>query len=549
MKVRRLGALLLSSSAAAVIGVFGMMPMASASVPAPRSTAGYPVTVINLQQGYLAKLAAHHKQGRIAGIVHPRNKQPKPGNPSSACSEPHCPLVYNGGSVQHSPHVYLLFWGPNWSTDAGQSATASYLQKFYAGLGVQPQDSWSDITGQYGDSSGHPSFSGTVYMGAWHDTSTPPTGVDQAQLGAEADAFASSVGITDLTNSQIIVATQAGTCPAGFYAPSCNGGTGNYCAWHSNSNEPYTNLPYVLDAGSGCGEDFVNPGGTYDGFSIVGGHEYAETATDPFPVSGWWDPSDTSGGEIGDKCAWQSPNGNVALSTGSFAMQSLWSNSASACVMSASGGQDTVTVTSPGNQSTYAGGRLNLQVKGSSSAGLPLTWGATGLPAGLAIASKTGLISGAPTTTGTYSPHVTARDSTPASGSAAFTWTVKADVGTPIKGANAKCLDDKGAWVTSGNKVDTTSCNSIGAQKWSFAGDELTVLGQCLSDPGSGGINTGLVISPCTGASSQLWTHPTNGEYVLSLNQLCLTEVSTTNGTQVQIRTCKATATQKWNGT
>jgi len=57
------------------------------------------------------------------------------------------------------------------------------------------------------------------------------------------------------------------------------------------------------------------------------------------------------------------------------------------------------------------------------------------------------------------------------------------------------------------------------------------------------------VISPCTGASSQLWTHPTSGEYVLNLNKLCLTEVSTTNGTQVQIRTCKATATQKWNGT
>src|SRR6267154_2186154 len=77
MKVRRLRALLLGSIAAAAIGVFGMAPMVSASVPAPRSTAGHPVTVINLQQGYLAKLAAHHKQGRIAGIVHPRNKQPK----------------------------------------------------------------------------------------------------------------------------------------------------------------------------------------------------------------------------------------------------------------------------------------------------------------------------------------------------------------------------------------------------------------------------------------------------------------------------------------
>lgn len=523
--------------------------MASASVPAPLSAAGHPVTVVNLQQNYLAKLAVHHKQGRISGIVYPRNKQPKPGTPNSTCSEPHCPLIYNGGSVQHSPHVYLLLWGPNWSADPSQSATASYLENFYAGLGVQPQDSWSDITDQYSDGSGHPSFSGSVYAGAWQDTSTPPTGVDQTQLGAEADAFAANLGITDLTNAQIIVATQSGTCPQGFYAPSCNGGTGDYCAWHSNSNEPYTNLPYVLDAGTGCGEDYVNSGGTYDGFSIVGGHEYAETITDPFPDTGWLDTNDSSGGEIGDKCAWQSPNGDVALSTGSFAMQSLWSNSQNACVMKATSSPDQVTVTNPGNRTTYVGGRLNLQMSGSSSAGLPLTWSATGLPAGLSIAASTGLISGATTKVATYSAKVTAKDSTPASGSAAFTWTVKADVGTPIKGANTKCLDDKGSWITSGNTVDTTGCNSTGAQKWSFTGGELMVLGQCLSDPGSGGVNTGLVISPCTGASSQKWTHPTNGEYVLSLNKLCLTEVSTTNLTQVQIRACKATATQKWNGT
>jgi len=60
------------------------------------------------------------------------------------------------------------------------------------------------------------------------------------------------------------------------------------------------------------------------------------------------DFNDSSGGEIGDKCAWQAPNGDVALSTGSFAMQSLWSNSApNACVMSTSVSQQTVQDSSP----------------------------------------------------------------------------------------------------------------------------------------------------------------------------------------------------------
>jgi hypothetical protein len=40
--------------------------------------------------------------------------------------------------------------------------------------------------------------------------------------------------------------------------------------------------------------------------------------------------STSSGGSY---CAWTSPAGDEQLSTGSFAMQSLWSNAAGGCVM------------------------------------------------------------------------------------------------------------------------------------------------------------------------------------------------------------------------
>jgi serine protease len=331
----------LAGTAVAVVSLMSAATAAQAQALSPAPPAAPHATVINLHHAYLAHLG-HTKAGKIAGIMYPRGKRPKGAKTTTSCSEPNCPLVYNGGSVQHSPHVYLLLWGPHWSSDPAQAASASYLESFFAGLGVQPQDSWSTITGLYGDGTGYPAFSGSVYKGAFQDTSTPPTGVDQSQLGAEADAFASAQGIADLTNAQIVVATQSGTCPQGFYSPSCAGGSGNYCAWHSNSNEPYTNLPYILDAGAGCGESIVQ--NQWDGFSIVGGHEYAETVTDPFPVSGWWDGSDPFGGEIGDKCAWRDPvTGNVdistvTLSTGTFAMQPLYDNNALAnggdgCVM------------------------------------------------------------------------------------------------------------------------------------------------------------------------------------------------------------------------
>ncbi len=85
---------------------------------------------------------------------------------------------------------------------------------------------------------------------------------------------------------------------------------------------------------------------------------------------------------------------------------------------------NTVTVTSPGNQTSTADTPVSLQMQASDSAsGQTLTWSATGLPAGLSISSS-GLVSGTPTTPGTSSVTVTATDTTGANGSASFTWTV-----------------------------------------------------------------------------------------------------------------------------
>jgi hypothetical protein len=91
---------------------------------------------------------------------------------------------------------------------------------------------------------------------------------------------------------------------------------------------------------------------------------------------------------------------------------------------------NTVTVTDPGSQNSTVGTAASLQIRASDSAsGQTLTYGATGLPAGLSINSTTGLISGTPTTAGTSNVTVTARDGTGASGSASFTWTVTSSGG------------------------------------------------------------------------------------------------------------------------
>ncbi|MDE3073560.1 MAG: hypothetical protein KGJ63_12615, partial [Pseudomonadota bacterium] len=101
--------------------------------------------------------------------------------------------------------------------------------------------------------------------------------------------------------------------------------------------------PYVYDMGSSCGENFVNSGaaGTLDGFSIVNGHEFAETVTDQNPAGGWTNQikgSRSKGQEDGDECAWISSgtgkSADVVMGTGSFAMQSTWSNDTNECDIS-----------------------------------------------------------------------------------------------------------------------------------------------------------------------------------------------------------------------
>ncbi|HEX9033813.1 MAG TPA: hypothetical protein VF834_18395, partial [Streptosporangiaceae bacterium] len=411
----------LARMAACGLVVLGMSASAQA---AGNSGTAHPlpwVHVIDLHSAYLRALG-HVRSGPVRGIARPAGYRPPlrshaAGAAPAACTEPNCKLAYQNGLVQLHPRVYLLLWGPNWQTDPAQQASAAYLRSFYAGLGAEPRDTWSQILAQYSDKTGFPTFGKSVYAGSWIDTSVPPTGPNRLNFVAEAAVFASQQHLSkDLTDDQIVIATQSGTCPDGFTDPNCGNYTGTYCAYHTwitsgtYTNLPVTNLPYQIDAGTGCGENAVANGtnGQYDGFSIVGGHEFAETVTDPVGT-GWLDQADTySGGEIGDKCAWSYPTtstsdlGLVTLSTGSFAMQPLFSNDTfgtpqHGCPMAAAA--DTLSLTT-GRQASVVDTAVRYQVKAVSSASAALSFSATGLPPGLKISSA-GLVTGVPTTTGT----------------------------------------------------------------------------------------------------------------------------------------------------
>ncbi|HWG22897.1 hypothetical protein [Actinospica sp.] len=229
-------------------------------------------------------------------------------------------LNYGGGPLQLTPQIYLDFWGSQWSSDS--NGVESYMQNLFNGLGASG-DTWSTVTSQYTDGNGSsPSFNGAVLAGTWADNSSPaPASASQSDLAAEADNAASHFGVSG-PNIDVFVLSPSGTQPDNF--PNAG-----FCAWHDWSGTVgYTNMPYVLDAGSSCGASSVQ--NQLDGFSIVGGHEYAEAVTDPEPSSGY---VDSNGEEIGDLCAWDNDQ-TVNFSTGTFAMQPLYSNSAGGCVFS-----------------------------------------------------------------------------------------------------------------------------------------------------------------------------------------------------------------------
>jgi hypothetical protein len=248
-------------------------------------------------------------------------------------------LSYHGGTggigVETAPKIYLVLWGSQWNNN-DPSHEAAILQSFYSGAGGS---SWLNSVTQYcqGVAKGTVFCNGAgtpagnqsgIFGGAWYDNaSSAPASPTQSQLAAEAVNAASHFGNTTAASNasvQYVIATATGNSSSGFMT--------QYCAWHSSTSSSvgkvaYTNLPYITDAGGSCGAGF-NGLGPVAGITIVGGHEMAETITDQFPSTGW---VDGRGAENGDKCAWittgnQGASANVTLSTGTFPVQSLWSN-------------------------------------------------------------------------------------------------------------------------------------------------------------------------------------------------------------------------------
>ncbi|HZR25909.1 MAG TPA: hypothetical protein VFA59_20080 [Vicinamibacterales bacterium] len=281
-------------------------------------------------------------------------------------------MAYFGGPVQVTPKLYLVYWGwgqkgafdhatPGRPT-SDPDGVGSLMSRFLYAIGGTP---WAGVMTQFYESN----YNGTyatitnpknMLAGIWHDDTNPiHDNLSPLELAQEAARAAKHFAITDFTNSQIIIAQPQKFNDAGF-------NQNNYCAWHDyttpiaypgvTSGMAFVNMPYVLNAGGGCGMDFVNPApmGDVDGVTIVLGHEVAEAITDPGAESqagqvqygGWFD---YQGWENGDKCAWVgdglgavpgSPFNLKGNDGKTYPVQTLWSNQSLNGVGYCSGGSN-----------------------------------------------------------------------------------------------------------------------------------------------------------------------------------------------------------------
>ena len=282
-------------------------------------------------------------------------------------------LSYGGGVggvgvMSGQNKVYLVFYGTQWgtsSTDANgnlkftndAAGAAGAAQQMFKGIGTNGETWQNDLT-QWcnGAAAGATSCAAgltriprqsNILAGVWYDnTVASPTAATGTQLAQEAIKAAAHFGNTATGSNRstyYVILSPKGTNPDNYQ--------GQYCAWHDYTGDGYgvtapggdlafSNQPYNIDSGAGCGVGFVNSPGTLDGYTMTLGHEWQEMMSDQFPAGGWTNHNTGTyaGQENSDECAWIAAGttggaANVAFSTGTFAQQASWSNDTNNCAI------------------------------------------------------------------------------------------------------------------------------------------------------------------------------------------------------------------------
>ena len=148
---------------------------------------------------------------------------------------------------------------------------------------------------------------------------------------------------------------------------------------------------------------------------------------------------------------------------------------------------------------------------------------------------------------------VTATDTTGASGSAAFTWTVSgpSPQGKQIVGGQSgRCVTAPSQ--SAGTQMQLQDCAAQPNQLWTYTSSkQLQLAGNmCLDANGAGTTaGTAVIIWSCNGQGNQQWNVNANGTITGVQSGLCLdaNAAGTANGTKIVLWNCNGQANQQWS--
>jgi hypothetical protein len=220
------------------------------------------------------------------------------------------PLIDHGGLVLLSSTTHAIYWGKPADFPSDLESGMAAL------LGGLSGSSYLDIATQYMRGA----TASTTYMGSVSDTSTPPRNAPRvSDLAAEVCKLFPSPD------------------PAGVYIVfTSNAPHVSFCAWHAagTCNGVTFQVAYIPNQALlpscspftkvdlGCNS--YSEGTVTSADSVA--HEFMEATTDAH-IDAWYDKN---GQEVADKCNYNY-QACVALSTGSWQIQSEWSNAIGAC--------------------------------------------------------------------------------------------------------------------------------------------------------------------------------------------------------------------------
>jgi hypothetical protein len=259
-------------------------------------------------------------------------------------------LLYHGGNVMKKTSInYAIFWEPPLlQTGAPTHVSPNYnslIQRYFGdvgGSGLYKNNTQyyqgnhkfiknkSSLGDSYVDTSAYPAS-------GCNDPATPGNCLSDAQIRAEVKKVIALKGWKAKITNMFYVFTSYGE-------GSCLQGTicafTFYCAYHghfpSGGDVIYANMPYTGTDLNGCGTD-TSPNNDFDADSTINvtSHEHIEAVTDP-DLNAWYD---SSGAEIGDKCAWNfgplnfdNGKANQSWNGHFYILQQEWSNAAPGCV-------------------------------------------------------------------------------------------------------------------------------------------------------------------------------------------------------------------------